>query len=74
MKTFWSNLKNGYINRRLAFLFWLARCVLPKRLVSICAVQVAAEASVGIYSNTEIPTLTAMQASDRYAKLHKLNQ
>lgn len=44
---------------------WLA-WHLPRRVVMWCAVRVAAHGTQGQWSNQEVPTLTAMDAIERW--------
>lgn len=51
------------------FLMWLSK-KLPKRLVYFCFIQVVAETTTGKYENTLVPSLTAMDAIARFARIH----
>lgn len=48
------------------FVMWVA-WKLPKRLVYWCAVRVTAQASQGGYAHEEVPSISAMDALDRWA-------
>ena len=50
---------------------WIA-WKLPKRITHWCAVRVAAYATQGPYSSQLVPELTALDATDRFAKDHGL--
>lgn len=47
--------------------------MLPKKLLYMCAIRVAAEATTGKYSQTIVPELTAIEAASRYHDMHNLN-
>lgn len=54
----------------IVFYLWLARVVLPKRLVSYCGLQILIEATSGKYSKTIVNDLAAMEAVKRYDRIH----
>jgi hypothetical protein len=43
---------------------------LPNKLVYFCAIRVWAEATSGVYGNTVVPTITAGEAIQRFARIH----
>ena len=43
---------------------------LPTRLISLCAIQVIAEATSGKYGNTIVSELVAMDAVNRYSRIY----
>lgn len=49
------------------FLFWLA-WRLPKQLVYFASVRLMSVATTGQYSQTEVPSLTAIEALRRWEK------
>ncbi len=57
------------MNEKIAM--WIAWHI-PKRIVHWCAIRVAAHATQGPYSGQIMGDLTALSASDRFAKDHGL--
>ena len=53
------------------FYMWLSR-KLPKRLLAVCAVQVLAQATTGKYSSTVVPEITAVDAVNRFCRIHAI--
>jgi len=47
--------------------FWM-----PKRLVYLCAIRLAAYATQGEYGDTVVPELTAMDALNRWEKAFQI--
>jgi len=58
--------KHVYRRKRDDFYRWLARCVLPRRFVYICFVQVWADGTCGPYGHTVVSEVTAMELAKRY--------
>ena len=55
------------------FMHFLARKILPKRLVYFCAITVGAYATTGKYSNTVVPDITFMEVIKRYGVDHGID-
>lgn len=45
---------------------------LPNDIVCYCAIRVVAEATTGKYSDTVVPELSAIDAVQRFARIHAL--
>ena len=70
--TMWLNWRwGGAINMKDKIAMWFA-WKLPVRVAHWCAIRVAAYATQGAYSDQEVPALTAMDATGRFAKDHGL--
>lgn len=54
------------------FLFFLARRVMPKKLVYFCGIQIWCEATSGKYGDTNCPSILMAEAITRYARIHGL--
>ena len=46
---------------------------LPKKIVYFATIRLICEATTGKYSNTIVPELGAMEAVNRYARIHNMH-